>query len=81
MHELSDLILKSIPDAKFGSIVDVYPMKAVQTVIELDPKYISERLGVQVPLEESRKILEGMVFGLKVQRAVPQIGACETIDW
>lgn len=60
MHELSDLILKSIPDAKFGSIVDVYPMKAVQTVIELDPKYISERLGVDIPAETSKKILESM---------------------
>jgi phenylalanyl-tRNA synthetase beta chain len=60
MNELSALILRVIPDAKFGPIVDVYPTKAAQTFIEIDPKYISERLGIEVPVETSMSILENM---------------------
>ncbi|MEI6305015.1 MAG: phenylalanine--tRNA ligase subunit beta [Candidatus Taylorbacteria bacterium] len=60
MKELTELISEAIPDAKFGPIVDVYPIKAVQTVIEMDPGYISERLGVDIPSETSEKILESM---------------------
>ncbi len=64
MNELSALILQAIPDARFGPIVDMYPTKAVQTVIEIDPRYISERLGIEVPLETSRKILEDLGIGI-----------------
>ncbi len=67
MNELSELIMKAVPDAKFGPVVDVYPTKAVQTTIEIDPKYISERLGVEVPIETSKKILEGM--GIQISDA------------
>jgi len=71
MNELSETILEAIPDAKFGPIVDVYPTKAVQTTIEMDPRYISERLGVEVPIETSKKILEGM--GVVVESAESKI--------
>lgn len=66
MNELSGLILQAIPKAKFGPIVDVYPTKAVQTTIEIDPKYISERLGVDVPAKISKEILENMGITIEI---------------
>ncbi|MCX6719149.1 MAG: phenylalanine--tRNA ligase subunit beta [Candidatus Taylorbacteria bacterium] len=60
LDHLSAIIAEIYPDAKFGPIVDEYPVKAKQTVIEFDPNYIEERLGVKVPLDEVKQILEGM---------------------
>ncbi len=71
MNELSETILEAIPDAKFGPIVDVYPTKAVRTTIEMDPNYINERLGVEVPIETAKKILEGM--GIVVESAESKV--------
>ncbi len=71
MTELSALILREIPTAKFGPIVDVYPKKAVQTVIEIDPRYISKRLGIEVPLEMAKGILENMGITIIVNGRYP----------
>ena len=64
MKNISFLINEASPDAKFCPIVDEYPVKAKQTMIELDPAYINERLGVDVPLAETKDILERM--GIKI---------------
>ncbi len=60
MANACDLVRSVFPDAKFGPIVDIYPTKPKQTVIEFDPSYIEERLGVEISLEDSKKILERM---------------------
>jgi phenylalanyl-tRNA synthetase beta chain len=60
MNNVCALIKKIMPSAKFGPIVDEYPIRAKQTVFQFDPAYIKERLGMEVPLAEAKNILEGM---------------------
>ncbi|MFA6554015.1 MAG: phenylalanine--tRNA ligase subunit beta [Candidatus Paceibacterota bacterium] len=60
MNNVSALILEMIPDAKFGPVVDGYPVEQTPTVIDFDPAYLKERLGVDVPLDEAKSILERM---------------------
>ena len=60
MDSVCALILHNNPGAKFGPVVDEYPVKAKQTIIDFDPAYAEERLGVAVPLGEARSILERM---------------------
>jgi phenylalanyl-tRNA synthetase beta subunit len=71
MRQLSSLLLKAGQTAtgqqeeqqvgqqkvQFGPIVDEYPVKAVQTVITLDPAYVSDRLGVTIPDETIKDII------------------------
>jgi len=64
MNDVCALILHNIPDAVFGPIVDTYPTKQVQTVIDFDPTYIAERLGVTVPLRDAQSILEKLGIGV-----------------
>ncbi len=72
MHNVCALIQQIMPEAKFGPIVDQYLVKAKQTVIEFDPNYLEERLGVKVPLDEAKNILEGMGIGV-TEGSVPVI--------
>jgi len=60
MANACDLIKQLYPDAQFGPVVDIYPSKPKQTVIEFDPAYLEERLGVKIPLDEAKDILERM---------------------
>ncbi len=64
MDSASVLIKEASPLARFGPIVDAYPVKPSQTVIEIDPAYISERLGVDISLDEIKRILKNL--GIKV---------------
>ena len=60
MNDVCALIAYNIKDAKYGPVVDEYPVKAKQTVFEFDPAYLAERLGVNVPLDEAKDILTRM---------------------
>jgi phenylalanyl-tRNA synthetase beta chain len=60
MAHISALIQELMPEARFSAITDQYPVKAVQTVIMFDPDYIKERLGIEVPLQEAKDILNSM---------------------
>lgn len=60
MHNACALIKEMMPDARFGPIVDEYPIKAEQMVIEFDPVYLEERLGIKIPLDEAGEILKRM---------------------
>ncbi|PJE74233.1 MAG: hypothetical protein COV01_01930 [Candidatus Taylorbacteria bacterium CG10_big_fil_rev_8_21_14_0_10_41_48] len=64
MNDVCALIAHNIPEAVFGPIVDIYPVKVEQTVIDFDPKYIEERLGVSVPLADARDILMRLDMGV-----------------
>lgn len=64
MANASDLIKKIMPESEFGPVVDVYPIKPKQTVIEFDPSYLEDRLGIKIPLDEAQKILE--IMGITV---------------
>ncbi len=72
MRNLSALIYTLFPKAEFGPVLDIYPTKAVQTIIELDPAYISTRLGISIPDTDIQKILER--FGI----AVTKMSAADT---
>ena len=71
MNNISALIRELIPEAKFGPIVDEYPVKAKQTVITFDPDYIEERLGIKVPLDEVKDML--VRIGISVDSAAPDV--------
>lgn len=52
MHMLSSLI-----EGEYGDIVDIYPNKAKEWTITLDPKIISARLGVKIPEQKIKELL------------------------
>ena len=72
MNNFSALLAELLPGAKFGPVVDEYPAKPKQTIIALDPAYVSERLGVSVPEETMKDILTRM--GIRVQAKVDSEG-------
>lgn len=57
MNDVCSLLVHNISGATFGPIVDTYPTKQMQTIIDFNPAYITERLGVAVPEKEAKKIL------------------------
>jgi phenylalanyl-tRNA synthetase beta chain len=78
MNNVCALIKEMNPDAKFGPIVDEYPVKAKQTMIDFDPAYIEERLGVKVPFDEAKNILERM--GIIVNSSTALVGQKQSRD-
>ena len=60
MKDVSVLISREYPTAKFGPVVDQYPVKAVHTTITFDPILVEMRLGIRIPLREIKDILERM---------------------
>lgn len=65
MASVCGLLKHDMPEAKFGPIVDEYPHKAKQSKIELDPSYIAERLGIEVPEAEMRSILAALRIAIE----------------
>ena len=55
--ELSALIMESSPDAKFGEIIDQYPIPESPKKIELSPVFATQKLGMKISEKEIRKIL------------------------
>ena len=84
MGQLSSLLEKSSgagvshsgEKVQFGPIVDEYPVKAVQTVITLDPSFVSERLGVEIPEKTIEDIVERL--GIKISKKKATAGAAKT---
>lgn len=62
MHNVCKLIQQICTGSKFGPINDNYPKPVSKTTIDYDPKYISERLGVEISDEEIAKILQNLGF-------------------
>jgi len=65
MYNVSGLIKEMMPEAKFGPLVNNYPNKVKQTVFDFDPAYLRERLGIEIPQEKAKKILESMGILIK----------------
>ena len=55
--ELSALIMEISPDAKFGEIIDQYPVPELPKKIELSPVFATQKLGMKISEKEIRKIL------------------------
>jgi phenylalanyl-tRNA synthetase beta chain len=73
MRELSFLLEKAGGEKiHFGPIVDEYPVKAVQTIITLDPLFVSERLGVEIPEKTIEDIVERL--GIKIDKKKAAVG-------
>jgi len=60
MEDVSILVSQAYPAAKFGPIVDQYPVKAIHTTIVFDPILVEMRLGIRIPPREIKDILERM---------------------
>jgi phenylalanyl-tRNA synthetase beta chain len=74
MGQLSSLLEKSGGEKiHFGPIVDEYPFKAVQTIINLNPSYISERLGVEIPEKMIKDIVQRL--GIEIDKKKAMAGA------
>lgn len=65
MNNVCALLKEVYPEAKFGPIVDEYPRKPAKIVINFDPAYVEERLGIAVPIVESKAILERMGINIE----------------
>jgi len=70
MNNISGLIQKMLPDAKFGPIVDVYPNKVQQTIFDFDPKYLKERLGIEISSDKAKEILKSIGISVKESGAI-----------
>jgi len=73
MNDVCALIAHNISESRFGPVVDVYPIKAEQKIIDFDPKYIEERLGVSVPLADARDILMRLDMGVSEEGSIWKI--------
>ncbi|HEY4518206.1 MAG TPA: phenylalanine--tRNA ligase subunit beta [Candidatus Paceibacterota bacterium] len=60
----SALIAENCPEAKFSAITDVYPKPEQEGLVTINPARINERLGVEVPVDEQKKILARMGLGV-----------------
>ncbi|MDD5152427.1 MAG: phenylalanine--tRNA ligase subunit beta [Candidatus Pacebacteria bacterium] len=60
LNNISALIKEICSEVKFGEVLDLYPNKPKQTVVVINPDYISERLGIQIPKTEMKDILSRM---------------------
>jgi len=64
MNDVSILVSQAYPAAKFGPIVDQYPVKAIHTMITFDPILVEMRLGIRIPPREIKDILERMAIAI-----------------
>jgi phenylalanyl-tRNA synthetase beta chain len=64
MNDVSILVSREYPAAKFGPIVDQYPVKAIHTTIAFDPVLVEMRLGIKIPPREIKDILERMTIAI-----------------
>lgn len=71
MVQLVDL-LQDIAGGEYCGVVDVYPSPQEISEIIIDPDYVTERLGVQIPVEEIKNILERL--GVEVTTQAGKLG-------
>lgn len=57
MNDILALLKELSPSAQFGPILDLYPVKPTKTTLVFDPKYIANRLGIEIPEKEIQRIL------------------------
>ena len=57
MNELSALIAKVLPDAKFGELVDKYPEPTKPRVIKISPDLVAQKLGIKISEKKINNIL------------------------
>ncbi len=69
MHNACKLIEQIFGHSKFGPINDNYPNPVSRTNISFEPKYIREKLGVEISDNEINKILQSLGF---------TVSGCET---
>jgi len=86
MNNICGLIAEIFSNAKFGPVVDEYPVKPTQTIFDFHPEYLAERLGVEIPLDEARGILERMRVVVKEKMVVDttkssSTNGAESICW
>lgn len=58
MNEISSLVFDMNPNAMFEEIVDVYNQKLEERSVSFTTEYIGKTLGVEIKVEEIKKILE-----------------------
>jgi phenylalanyl-tRNA synthetase beta chain len=69
MNNMCALIAEMCPEARFGPVVDIYPVKPTQTVIELDPAFVNQRLGIDIPEKAMKDILGRMSIGVAGEKS------------
>lgn len=67
MIEISALIAESIPKAKFGEIVDIYPKKIEKWQVVAEKQNIESILGIEVTQEQIVDILQRMDCEVKTE--------------
>lgn len=66
MDQVTTMILETSPQSKAGDIVDVYPSPVRPHTISTTATFISESLGVEIPLDSIVSILKRMSIGVEV---------------
>ncbi|MFA6315029.1 MAG: phenylalanine--tRNA ligase subunit beta [Candidatus Paceibacterota bacterium] len=64
MNNACALIKERYPNAVFGPIVDEYQHKSKDVIVDFDPAYVKERLGIEVPADTIKNILMKMNMGV-----------------
>lgn len=65
MGMISDLFSKDVPSAKFGEVVDVYPVENKIGSLEVSIKELVAKLGTEIPSEEIINILKWCKIGVE----------------
>ena len=62
-------LFKEMAGAKVsGGIIDIFPKKPTNTIININLEYINKKIGVVISLEQVVKILKGLQFDVKVTK-------------
>ena len=62
MIELSGLMVELLPDAIFEDVVDIYPTRQELRKLSFTSSYISKMLGLEVSIDEVKRILDQYHF-------------------
>jgi len=67
MQRILQLVVKLLPEAKIGPLVDETKESTVPIKVKVDTEFINSRLGKELTVEEITKLLTSLQFNVKVK--------------
>ncbi len=60
-----ELLKETCPDIEVSQVIDWYPKPSMSRVMVFDSEMIRKQLGINIPMKESKEILERLGFGIR----------------
>jgi len=73
INRMLELIIKLLPEAKIGPLVDEIKESTVPIKIKVDTEFINSRLGKDLTVEEITKLLTSLQFSVKAKGSSLQV--------